>query len=204
MVFRQNHGTARARKYARVRELPWRGSVRPERFPRGKRNRRKEKARENERKRGEGGGEKFILKWALPNGAARRTLEPTRPGSDELRSWPVARESRKGPEAARMNKKAVRERIYHRDTCQGTAVCERVYVHTCTAAWMGTVALARVCARRSYTRLFENHFKQTDEGRESILGTRRHATTTTSRYHCSAASKLRRVHRLYTLCGAST
>lgn len=57
--------------------------------PRGKRNREKEKARERE------GGGKFILKWVLPNGAARRTLEPARPDSDELRSWPVARESRR-------------------------------------------------------------------------------------------------------------
>lgn len=181
----------RSRKYARIRELSRRSLVRPERSARKKKQKKRKSARERERERER--RKKFILKWALPNGAARRTFRVRASWFERAAILAVCQGIVKGPEAARMNKKTVRgaylsSRYLSRYDGVRTCVCAR------TRGWKHYG-----WARRSYARLFENHFRA-DRWGESILNARRHAAATpTSRYHCSAASKLCRVHRLHTL-----
>lgn len=110
----------------------------------------------------------------------------------------------KGPEAARMNKKAAA-----RAGVSIIAIPVKVCGVVCGRTWVESDRVTSACAAtKLYTGLFENHF-EADRWGESILGARRHAAaaaaaTPTSRYHCSAASKLRRVHRLHTPRQAST
>lgn len=107
------------------------------------------------RERGER-GEKFILKWALPNGAARRTLEPARPGSDELRSWPVARESRRDRKRRGWIKKPWGVSI----------IAIPVKVRRCARVHTRADEIDCVRARRrSYTGLFGKSFRAEQVGR---------------------------------------
>lgn len=145
-------------------------------------------------------GEKFILKWALPpTGPRRRTSESA---SWFGRSWPVARGIAKGPEEASANKKAVRAYLSSRRYLSGAPVCAR----TC------------VCEHECANVL--EHARGRERDRECALGPRNYATRDSSkiisakrshtrraetrvrqrRSHyrlCSAAGKLRRVHRVH-------
>jgi len=67
----------------------------------GGRERERERERESEREREREREEKFILKWALPNGSARRTLESASWFGRVVRFWLVARESRRDREERR-------------------------------------------------------------------------------------------------------
>lgn len=196
MAFQKNHG------FAQKSTCGFSNFDSAASFYRNISHRKRNKEIEKERER-----EKFILKWVLPNGAARRTSEPA--------SWfgrtailAACQGIAKGSEEAKTNKKKkrymrisiIRIPVRYDDVCVYVCLCglyERV--RACVYA-LERVCVERVCSgeNRVHTRLSENHFEQNRTGGENPSSAREGAQQP-SRYHCSAASKLRRVHRLHTM-----
>jgi len=157
---------------------------------RRKRNKEKKKERKRERERER---EKKNSFW---NGryltGPRVELQSPRPGSDELRSWRVARESRRDRKRQGWIKKPhVRISIIAipvRTTCMRVSAYNG-YKRMCSSECVST----ELCARDS-----SKIISSRQVGKIHSRGARRRAATSESRYYCSAASKLRRVHGVHT------